>query len=145
MTGVQTCALPIFIASEIENKINNTINAISETDIKQLRDSLTIKYNTLNEELLNINSEIKTLSSTIDEINNRITSLNMNNIAYKEYTETELKDIAIKIFDSIVYYSFNSLKGCIQLNFKNGISMLYAIRKNGGKRVDEMILSLPDS
>ncbi len=133
------------IASEIENKINNTINAISETDIKQLRDSLTIKYNTLNEELLNINSEIKTLSSTIDEINNRITSLNMNNIAYKEYTETELKDIAIKIFDSIVYYSFNSLKGCIQLNFKNGISMLYAIRKNGGKRVDEMILSLPDS
>ena len=133
------------IASDIENKITNTINAISETDTKQLRDSLMIKYNSLNNELLNINTEITTLSSSIDEINNRITSLNMSSLSYKEYSESELKNIVFKIFDNIIYYSFNPLKGCVKLNFKNGISMLYAIRKKGCKSMDELILGLPDS
>ena len=131
--------------SDLNYKIENTINAIADTSVKTLRDALTAKYNGFIDELNKAKEYNDNAVNDIQVLNKRITDLEITGIKYKEYSLDELKDISSKIISNITYYSYSTMKGVVSITFKNNITMYYLIRKSSGINVSESIYSIPDT
>lgn len=130
--------------SLINGKIDNLIDLISGEINKDIK----IRYESKLKQLVNDEKDKKNL---IESLNNKkaeyikaIESLSNDRSNIKDLTDEEIKEIAKQQIEVINYYSIERYKAFVQVNYKNGVDVLYMVKKKATK-TSNCLYELPQS
>lgn len=130
--------------SLINAKIDNLIDLISGEINKDIK----VRYEAKLKQLVNDEKDRKNIiESLIDkrvEYIKAIESLSNDRSNIKDLTDDEIKEIAKQQIEVINYYSIEKYKAFIRVKYKNGVEVLYMVRKNGVKTKNRLY-ELPQS
>lgn len=128
----------------INSKIDNMIDSISSEANKEIK----VRYESKLKQLVNDEKDrkniIESLTNKKGEYLKSIESLSSDRTNIKDLTDDELKEIAKQQIEVINYYSIEKYKAFVQVKYKNGVEVLYMVRKNGVKTKNRLY-ELPQS
>lgn len=127
----------------ITNQYNNIIDSISQAPTKQIKELYEQRLVDLTTKEDSLKVNIKANKQSIAKYKSSIESLTNDNSNIKDIPSSELKQIALNLIEVIRYHSIDIHKVFIEIVYKNGITLLYMIRK--GYKKDNLILLLPNT
>lgn len=127
----------------ITNQYNNIIDSIAQAPTKQIKELYEQRLVDLTTKEDSLKGNIKANKQSIAKYKASIISLTNDNSNIKDIPSSELKQIALNLIEVIRYHSIDIHKVFIEIVYKNGITLLYMIRK--GYKKDNLILLLPNT
>lgn len=126
--------------SSINKQIENVVDSIALEDNKVIRNAFTAKLEALSNSIEEHNKLIKHHNNNIKRYKNIITDLKTDRSNIQKPSLIELKFLVNQLIERVNYYSFSASKIFIEVKYKNGIEVVYMVRKSPGAY---LILELP--
>lgn len=127
----------------ITNQYENIIDSIAKASTKQIKELYEQRLVDLTNKESSLKNTIKANKLSIAKYKASIESLSSDTSNIKDIPFSELKQLALNLIEVVRYHSIDIHKVFIEIVYKNGITMLYMIRK--GYKRDNIILLLPNS